>query len=65
MIKAEILGKSDISLFLKCLNPLTNFIMLKTINSERGTYFLGEVNGNITFESKEGEGTTFNITLPL
>lgn len=51
MIKAEILGKSDISLFLKCLNPLTNFIMLKTINSERGTYFLGEVNGNITFEN--------------
>lgn len=51
MIKAEILGKSDISLFLKCLNPLTNFIMLKTINSERGTYFLSEVNGNITFEN--------------
>lgn len=51
MVKAEILGKSDISLFLKCLNPLTNFIMLKTINSERGTYFLGEVNGNITFEN--------------
>lgn len=51
MIKAEILGKSDISLFLKCLNPLTNFIMLKTINSDRGTYFLGEVNGNITFEN--------------
>lgn len=51
MIKAEILGKSDISLFLKCLNPLTNFIMLKTINSERGTYLLGEVNGNITFEN--------------
>ena len=22
-------------------------------------------NGNITFESKEGEGTTFNIILPL
>lgn len=51
MIKAEILGKSDISLFLKCLNPLTNFIMLKMINSDRGTYFLGEVNGNITFEN--------------
>ena len=51
MIKAEILGKSDISLFLKCINPLTNFIMLKTINSERGTYFLGEMNGNITFEN--------------
>lgn len=51
MIKAEILGKSDISLFLKCLNPLTNFIMLKTINSDRGNYSLGEVNGNITFEN--------------
>lgn len=51
MIKPEILGKNDISLFLKCLSPLTNFIMSRTINSERGTYFLGEVNGNITFEN--------------
>lgn len=51
MLKAEILGKSDISLFLKCINPLTNFIMLKTINSDRGNYSLGEVNGNITFEN--------------
>lgn len=45
------LSNDEISLFLKCLNPLTNFIMLKTINSERGTYFLGEVDGNITFEN--------------
>ena len=45
------MGNDEIFLFLKCLNPLTNFIMSKTINSDRGTYFLGEVNGNITFEN--------------